>query len=99
MARTIIRSDSDPVNRGFAVTPSDSVDLPFPNAKLYVGVTGDVKVTLMPSNYKVGVPPATVTGDTVTFTAVPVGFMPVLVQRVWSTGTTALNILGIWNDH
>lgn len=97
--RTVIRSDSDPCNRGFVVTPSDSVDLPFPGSKIYVGTTGDVAVILMPSNKKVGVPPVTVTGDTVTFTAVPVGFMPVLVQRVLATGTTATNILGIWNDH
>ncbi len=97
MARNIIRSDSDPVNRSYSITPSDSVDVAFPNCKLYIGVTGDVKVTLMPSNLIVN--GAAVTGDTVVFKNVPVGFMPVLVRRVWSTGTGASEILGIWNDH
>jgi hypothetical protein len=63
------------------ITPSDSVN----NLNLlglYVGTTGSVKVT-------------TAGGDTVTFVGVPAGKDILLnVTRVWSTGTTASNILG-----
>jgi hypothetical protein len=63
------------------ITPSDSVN----NLNLlglYVGTTGSVKVT-------------TANGDTVTFVGVPAGKDILLnVTRVWSTGTTASNILG-----
>lgn len=51
---------------------------------LYVGGTGDVKVLTM-------------FGSTVTFTAVPAGtVLPVAVIRVFSTGTTATNLVGMW---
>jgi hypothetical protein len=63
------------------ITPSDSVN----NLNLlglYVGTTGSVKVT-------------TANGDAVTFVGVPAGKDILLnVTRVWSTGTTASNILG-----
>lgn len=68
---------------GQAVVPDDGADLgaKYLNGFLYVGVTGDVTVTLTG-------------GDTVTFTAVPAGaLLPIQVKRVWSTGTTATNIL------
>jgi hypothetical protein len=62
---------------------SDTVDLtPYPEA-LYIGVTGDVKVDM-------------VNGQTVTFKAHPVGYLLASVRRVYSTGTTATNILGLF---
>lgn len=70
--------------KAVAVTPSDSADLARNAIKgLYVGTTGNVKVT-------------TVGGLTVTFNTVPVGFFPVQVKRVWSTGTTASNIIALY---
>jgi len=48
---------------------------------LYVGVSGDIRVL-------------TEGGDDVTYLAVPVGFMPVHVRRVFATSTTATNIIG-----
>ena len=69
-----------------AVTPSDTRDLPEISI-IYVGTygtTGAVKVTTAP-------------GTDVTFTGVPPGFViPVQVRRVWSTGTTASNIVRIF---
>ena len=69
-----------------AVTPNDSVDLPEISI-IYVGTygsTGAVKVT-------------TAQGTDVTFTGVPPGFViPGQVRRVWSTGTTASNIVRIF---
>jgi len=51
---------------------------------LYVGVTGDVKVK-------------TVAGNDVVFTGVPAGsFMPIQVDQVFATGTTATNIVALW---
>ncbi len=72
-----------PAYKAAAVTPSDSTDLAEDARFLYVGVAGHVKVT-------------TAGGSTVTFSNVPVGFFPVRVTRVWSTGTTATGILSCW---
>lgn len=69
---------------GASVTPSDSANLTN-DGMLYIGVTGDVKVD-------------TANGDTLTFTAHPVGYMPVIVRKVYATGTTATNINALYND-
>lgn len=78
------------VGRAAAVTPSDTVDIAAVTGGsnngcvLYVGGAGDVKVL-------------TIGGDEVTFSAVTGGtFMPVQVLRVYSTGTTATNIVALW---
>lgn len=64
-----------------AVTKSDSVEQNF--AGLYIGGTGDVAVK-------------GIGGVAVTFSAVPVGtFLPIAVNRVMSTNTTATLILGL----
>lgn len=89
---TSIRSDSDPINRAFAVTPDDSNDLAVTNVRLYIGTSGSLKVTLTPRN-------SALSGDTVTFTNVPVGWFPICVSRVWSTGTNASGILAGYIDH
>lgn len=66
---------------GAAVTPNDSGDHPY-NA-LFIGGAGDVKVDL-------------VDGGTLTFINLPAGsLLPVHVTRVYSTGTSATNILGL----
>ena len=73
-----------PAERAFAITGNDSTDLTvFPRA-IYVGGAGNVKVT-------------TIGGDTVTFSGALAGtIIPVRVTRVFSTGTTATNLLGLY---
>lgn len=67
----------------FAVTPDNANDLTIQTRGLYVGGTGDVKVT-------------SITGDVVTFVGVPAGMvLPIRVKRVWATGTTATAIVGL----
>ena len=64
-------------------TNSNTAYLPTPSV-IYVGVTGDVKVT-------------TAQGDDTVFVAVPAGqVVPVQVIRVWATGTTASSMLRIY---
>lgn len=67
----------------FAITTDDNKNLQNV-AVVYVGVTGNVKVT-------------TANGDIVTFTAVLAGtVIPVQVLRVWQNGTTATSLVGIY---
>lgn len=66
-----------------SVTPNDSTDLAASSRALYIGTSGDVKVT-------------TVGGNDVTFANVPVGVLPIRVKRVWATGTSATGIIAIW---
>lgn len=74
-----------------AVTPSDSTDFteafaPRGEASLFIGTGGDVKVIMAGDN----------SDASVTFKNVPSGtFLPIVVKRVYSTGTTASNILAI----
>lgn len=76
--------------RAAAVTPSDTINIPSINGGtnngcvLYVGTGGNLKVT-------------TIGGDDVVFSNIQDGaFVPVQVLRVWSTGTTATNIVALW---
>ena len=50
---------------------------------LYVGVSGDLKVI-------------TAAGNEVLFVGVPVGFFPVQVNKVLSTGTAAASVVALW---
>jgi hypothetical protein len=79
--------------RAAAVVPSDTANIPSISSAdgagnngcvLYVGVAGDVKVT-------------TAGGDDVVFTGILAGsFIPVQVLKVFSTDTTATNIVALW---
>jgi hypothetical protein len=76
--------------RAAAVTPSNSANIPAVTGGtnngcvLYIGGTGTLKVT-------------TIGGDEVTFVAVQAGtFIPIHVIKVWSTGTSATNIVALW---
>jgi len=65
-----------------AITKADS-DLSVPQRSLFIGTGGNVRVT-------------TVNGHDVTFLNVASGtVLPVTVKRVWSTSTTAGNIIGL----
>lgn len=82
-----------PARRALVVTPNDTKDLtnatgnamPAYAKALYIGVSGDVAV--------IGV--GDTVGNSVTFKAHPVGYLPVQVRRVLATGTTATNILAL----
>ncbi len=78
-------SDTDPGYYATAVIPSDTVDLPFATTWLYIGsAAGNVQVTMAGS------------GATVIFTAIPNGFHPIRVTRVWATNTTSTSIVAVW---
>ena len=84
MAREVINVKG-PVNfierNGEAVTPSDSTEVEY--TSLYVGSAGNVAVQLAGSN------------SSITYANVQDGsFMPIEVIKVFSTGTTASNIIG-----
>lgn len=82
--------------RAIAVTKSDTLDVtdaggdaaPCYTIGLYIGVSGDVAVIMA------GDPLAA--GTSVVFKAVPVGTLNLQVRRVMSTGTTATNIIGLY---
>ena len=76
---------SVPATGAFAITPSDSTDLPRVTRAIYVGGGGDVTVQ-----------PLLASDDTVTFTAVPTGaVLPIRASRVLDTGTTATDLVGL----
>ena len=80
---TTINPDA-PHYGALSVTPSDTVDLSRVTRAIYVGGAGAVKVNMED-------------GTTVTFTAVPVGTtLRIKATRVYSTGTTATNLLGLY---
>lgn len=71
-----------PAAYGVAVTPSDSTVIPMTRA-LWVGIGGNIKVT-------------DINGD-VTYVGVISGsIVPFQVNKVWSTGTTATNIVALY---
>ena len=73
-----------PAERAFAITSNDSTDLTVYPRAIYVGGAGNVKVT-------------TLGGDTVTLNGAVAGsILPVRVVRVFSTGTTATNLIGLY---
>ena len=73
---------SDPAHHAVAVVPSDTADLPAASTSIYVGVSGNLKVTMLG-------------GEILTFSNVPVGWHPIRATRVW-TSTTATNIVAVW---
>lgn len=67
-----------------AITPHDSNELSKPSRGIYVGVSGDVKVISLD-------------GNDVTFVNLVAGMIhPIRCTRVYSTGTTATDIVGIY---
>jgi hypothetical protein len=72
----------DPAHHAVPVTPSNTDDLPAASTAIFVGATGNLKVTMLG-------------GEILTFNNVPVGWHPIRVTRVWSS-TTATNIIAVW---
>lgn len=73
-----------PIRNAASVTPNDSTDLTHVSRAIYVGGAGDMQLT-------------TAGGDTVTLIGLLVGtYMPIEASRIWSTSTTATNIVALW---
>jgi len=76
-----VTPDSCAVNC-IAITPADA-DLVQPVRALYIGGAGNVRIN-------------DTGGGSVIFYNVPAGvILPVMARRVWSTSTTATNIVGL----
>lgn len=74
--------NADTGQGAFTITPSDSANLEAPVRAVYVGVTGNLKVTCLD-------------GSVADFPNVPVGLLTIGAVRVWSTGTTATSLRGV----
>jgi hypothetical protein len=73
-----------PAEGGFTVTKSDVTVFAQPTRALWVGGAGDVAARMLDQT-------------TVTFVGVPAGtLLPVRVDKVLSTGTSATSIVGIY---
>jgi hypothetical protein len=73
-----------PAEEYSAITPSDAANLAKPTRGLYVGVSGDLVVDSLD-------------GNQVTFVALAAGQLhPIRCTRVYATGTTATDIVGIY---
>jgi hypothetical protein len=72
-----------PAVHGFAVTPSDGVDLVDVTRAVYVGGSGNVALTLL-------------SGATLTLAGVAGGtLLPLRAKAIKATGTTATNLVGL----
>jgi len=75
----------EPATHAVAVTPDDVDTLANVSRALYVGVTGDVTVTMYGN------------GNNATFVGVPAGtILPIRVSKVLATGTDATDILNLY---
>ena len=74
---------SDPAHHAVAVNPNNSADLPAATTPIFIGGSGNLRVTMLG-------------GELVTFTGLPAGWHPIRVTRVWATNTTATNIVAVW---
>ncbi|MGH1352201.1 MAG: spike base protein, RCAP_Rcc01079 family [Methyloligellaceae bacterium] len=72
-----------PASGAFAITPDNSNSLSEITRAIYIGGAGDLAVTMQ-------------AGQEVTFSSLPAGtVLPVRVERVKATGTTATALLGL----
>lgn len=69
-----------PLTHSQTVVPSDTVDLNFVSRALWVGVAGNVQVTMLDGTVQV-------------WPLLTQGWHPVRVSRVWATNTTASSIV------
>jgi hypothetical protein len=74
-----------PPTNSFAITPSDSAELPFVTRAVYVGGSGNITLRLG--------------NDTasVLLLSVPVGtLLPVRARQIYATGTSAASLVGFY---
>ena len=75
-------SKTKPAVEATSVTLSDATVYNPPFRSLYIGGAGDLKIM-------------DASGNDVTFVAAPVGILPVEAQMVYTTGTTATDVVGL----
>ena len=79
--------DDSKAEIGIPITPSDASYLPQVTSGVYVGQTGDLVVTL--KNMK--------DGESINLKNLAEGSIhPISAKKIWSTGTTATDILAIY---
>lgn len=77
-------SGESPASSAFAITTHNTNELTTVTRGVYVGVSGDLKVDMLD-------------GTTVTFANIVAGVIhPLRVRKVYATGTTATNIIGLY---
>lgn len=77
-------TSTSPAEHAAAITPHDTNVLTNVTRGVYVGGSGNLKVTM-------------IGGETVTFVGLAAGVIhPIAAQIIWSTGTTATSIIGVW---
>jgi len=76
---------SDPGQSSFAITPSDTNQLPFVTRAIYVGTGGNIAVQLLNDSSAV-----------ILMNAVAGSLLPFQVKQVMNTNTTASNLIGIY---
>ncbi|MEM6467790.1 MAG: hypothetical protein AAF679_15000 [Pseudomonadota bacterium] len=80
---TSLSLDSPAKNAG-PVTASDSADLAYTSRALFVGTPGDLTVRMAGAT------------ETVQFKNLPICILPIRVDRVMATGTTAGDMVALW---
>lgn len=80
----IVSGLNSPARKAITIVPNDGVDLAFTSRSIYVGTSGDVAVHMAGEN------------SPVVFKNMHAGILPVRVDRVLSTGTTAADIVVLW---
>jgi hypothetical protein len=82
--KTFARSLTSPPEHAAGIVPDDAADLPHVTRALYVGGAGDVALRLM-------------SGDEVVLRGLQAGcLIPIRVDRVRASGTTATGLVGLW---
>lgn len=75
---------TSPGEHAFAVTPHNTTQLEHATRGIYIGGTGNLKVT-------------TVGGEEEVFVGIAAGVIhPIAAIIIWSTGTTATSIVGVY---
>lgn len=85
MSRILDRDPTSGAGAAFAITPDDSVDLSVTTRGLWVGGAGNVRVLFDRDSS-----PVTLVGVTAG------SLLPIRVKRVYSTGTTATSLVGLY---
>jgi hypothetical protein len=76
---------TNPAVSAFAITPSDTNNLPHLTRGIYVGGSGDLKVSMAGG------------GGTIVFVGLAAGMVhPLRVEKVFQTDTDATNIIGVY---
>ena len=82
--KTFARSLTSPPEHAEAITPSDSASLGHVTRALYVGGGGDVALRMLG-------------GEEAVFRSLqPGSLIPLRIEMIRSTGTTATGLIGLW---